>query len=126
MKRFIYVILCVLLLLLSCEKESSSADYYVRYEMSTSSQYVKNSRKISVNTDSGVKEYNTDLNGFTETFGPFKKCFNANITVVYVSDYPGATTTLKIYVSRGQEPFALKAETVGGQKTVSASYIIDF
>jgi hypothetical protein len=124
MKRFFCVILFILPLMMSCDKGSSSADYYVRYEYGLSSNPSFGSsyynKTISVNTDSGIKDFTTISNSFTETFGPVKKGFKASITVEYESG--GGTTNLRIYVSRGEEPFALKANGQGN----SLSYTIDY
>lgn len=127
MKRLVYVILCVLPLLLSCDKDTSSADYYVKYEynLSSSASYGNKyiNKTISVNTESGIKDFTTSSNSFSETFGPVKKGFNAAITVKYESASDG-TTNLRIYVCRGEEPFALKATNKAYSNT--ASYTIDY
>ena len=128
MKRFLWVLLCVVPLFLGCEKDSEKEvyEYYVRYEYSLTSsspmggvQY--NNKIISINTDSGVINVTTYANSYTETIGPVKKGFDASITVKYDGS-SGGTTNLKIYVARGSEPFALKATSTN---TVSASYTID-
>lgn len=131
MKRFIYVILLILPLLLSCDKESGreSADYYVKYEYSLSFNNVMGSasypnKTITISTDKGTNEVSTTSNTYTETIGPVKKGFTANITVKYNSSSSGGTTHLKIYVCRGSEPFALKATNETYSST--ASYTIDF
>ncbi|MBR5936450.1 MAG: hypothetical protein IKZ89_09900 [Bacteroidaceae bacterium] len=129
MKRIIFIMFCVVSPLLSCDKNSNeTAEYYVKYEMSATTRYAREERTILVNMENGVKKYDTDLNPFSETFGPFPKGFNANISINYKSgESAGSTTTiLKIYVARGQEPFSLKAETISSSKTVSVSYIIDY
>lgn len=128
MKRFLWVLLCVVPLFLGCDKDSEKEvyEYYVRYEYSLTSsspmggvQY--NNKIISINTDSGVINVTTYANSYTETIGPVKKGFDANITVKYDGGSSG-TTNLKIYVARGSEPFALKATSTN---TVSVSYTID-
>lgn len=127
MKKLIYVILCVLPLLISCDKDSDkkSSEYYVRYEMSATTQYVSTNRTISVSTESGTKEFSINYNSFSETFGPVDKGFTANMTVNYTTSGSN-TTTLKIYVARGEEPFALKETKTSGGSTVTTSYTIDF
>lgn len=82
------------------------------------------SKTISVNTDSGIKDFTTTGNSFSETFGPFKKGFNASISVKYTDGGGGGNTNLKIYVSRSNEPFVLKA--INEQYSTSISYTIDY
>ncbi len=129
MRKIIAVILCAFPLLLGCDKDSNkdSAEYYVKYEYGLAfnpnfgSKYYN--KTISINTENGVKEFTTTSNSFTETIGPVKKGFNANITVQYTDGGSGGgTPSTKIYVSRGSEPFALKASN----NTSSASYTIDY
>lgn len=129
MKKLFFIILSVLPLLWGCDKDSGndSAEYYVKYEYGVSSnpsfgsQYTN--KTISINTDSGVKEFTTISNSFTETIGPVKKGFQASITVTYPSGSSASgTPSSKIYVCRGAEPFALKASN----NSTSATYTIDF
>lgn len=116
-------------LLFSCDNDSDKQmiDYYVRYEYnltfgpSYGSQYYD--KTITVNTDSGIKEFTTINNSFSETFGPVKKGFKASISVKSENGSSG-TTNLRIYVSRGGEPFVLKATNESYLKT--ASYTIDY
>ena len=132
MKRFIYFLLCIFPLLLSCDKDSEgqSDDYYVKYEYSLTFNNVMGSsaypnKTISINTDSGVIEVATTSNTYIETIGPVKKGFKASITVKYGNEGSrGGTTLMKIYVSRGSEPFALK--TTNEQYSNTASYTIDY
>lgn len=131
MKRLIFLLLFVIPLLSGCEKESEiqSDSYYVRYEYNLSfispiggSSYVN--KTISISTDLGTIEVATISNSYTETIGPVKKGFTANISVKYDNGDKGGTTGLKIYVCRGSEPFALKA--VNEPYRYTASYTIDF
>ena len=128
MKRFLWVLLCVVPLFLGCDKDSEKEvyEYYVRYEYSLTSsnpmvgvQY--NNKIISINTDTGVINVTTIANSYSETIGPVKKGFDASITVKYDGG-SGGTTNFKIYVARGSEPFALKATSTN---TASASYTIN-
>ena len=81
-------------------------------------------RTISISTDKGINEVTTTSNSYTETIGPVKKGFKANISVNYNISSEGGTTHMKIYVCRGSEPFALKAENE--KFSYSASYTIDY
>ena len=129
MKRLTNLLLCLFPLFLSCDKDSEklSADYYVRYEFSLTYSNPMGGTKytnktISITTDSGIIEVATTSNAYTETIGPVNKGFNASITVNSDGSSGGGTTNLKIYVSRGSEPFVLKASS----NRTTASYIIDF
>lgn len=128
MKRFLWVLLCVVPLFLGCEKDSEKEvyEYYVRYEYSLTltgptSGTSYSSRTLSINTDSGVINATTYAYSYSEIIGPVKKGFKASITLKE-EQVSGGTRNLKIYVARGSEPFALKATSTN---TASASYTID-
>lgn len=76
---------------------------------------------VAVNTESGMQTISvSSLNGylgFSETYGPVSKGFNASITAFIE---PGRPST-RIYVCRGEEPFVLKA--TGENKS---EYVIDY
>ena len=111
--------------LFSCEKADSDEhpnneateentvipNYYVKYQFSCAYRY---SLSFSVETDTGPQSFSGIYAGWSETYGPVSKGFHASIRV-------NASANVKIYVSRGQEPFVLKAS---GDN--SASYTIDF
>lgn len=133
MYKFYISLFCILLstVLGSCEdstknepdNETQEAEYYVKYEASVTTVYISNSIVYTVNTDKGTKNFKNG-NSFSQTFGPFRKGFNASVTADASNLYQAACN-VKIYVCRGSEPFALKAYQSGGKK-VSASYTIDF
>lgn len=101
---------------------SSNAEYYVKYEATVSSNKIGDI-KYTVITETGPKTF-TSGKSFSQTFGPFKKGFNASIFADASSLY-SVSCNVRIYVCRGNEPFALKANNSGG-KQVSASYVIDY
>lgn len=131
MKRIIYLLLCAFPMLLSCNNEKESdelTEYYVRYEYEhASSDPTKGAtyanKIISVKTDSGILDITTLANSYSETFGPVQKGFEAKISVSYLGSSGWGDTTLKIYVARGNEPFALKPAVINGY---TATYTIDF
>ncbi len=127
MKRFLSLLsvcLCAVILS-SCEEPNptetpeDNATYYVKYE--ASSRYYLNS--VTVNTDKGKQTFSArNINSYSEIFGPVSKGFDASIEFsVSVSGMAGLTNTTRIYVSKNNGPFTLKAS--GG---TSASYTIDF
>lgn len=111
----------------SKEDEPSSpsleTEYYVKYEASVNSVYLTNSISYTVAVNNQFKTFKSGKS-FTETFGPFKKGFEATITVD-ASILSIADCDARIYVSRVNEPFVLKAYNSGG-KIVSTSYTIDY
>ena len=107
----------------SCNKEEidNSNDtvvndnYYVKYIISSSYPYIFSD--WSVTTPQG----NYTKNGYQtrhweQTYGPVKKGFKCDVKV------GSGQPTIEIYVSKNQEPFALKMTKEGH----SASYTIDF
>ncbi len=108
------VALVATLIMASCSKEE--ANYYVKYEASAYTPHAS-TIYISVNTENGVQSIQAPGNTFSETFGPVQKGFKASIS----ASVSVGTTSTSIYVSRGEEPFVLKA--TGGE---TAEYVIDF
>lgn len=102
---------------------SSFEEYYVKYEADVKSVYIGNNIKYTVYTDTGVQTF-TSGKTFSQTFGPVKKDFEASITAD-ANSWEIADCNVRIYVCRGNEPFALKANKSGG-KAVTVSYIIDY
>ncbi|MDE5573592.1 MAG: hypothetical protein K2I94_07585 [Muribaculaceae bacterium] len=138
MKKYTLFISCLVLslFLCGCDKDddptsSSKAEYYIKYEgkVTTNGTYGGTNGvyygKVNyiVNTESGTENFES-TSTFSQTFGPVKKGFTANITI----DAVRSVTTYcnaKIYVSRNNEPFALKANKME-EKTVTVSYTIDY
>lgn len=134
MKRRLFALplLAMFSMSLSCcsdDEEASGGTYYIKYEMSASSIYSRVKKTITVQTDEGVKEYNTISNTWEATFGPVSKPFTAfcNCTLTNDEGYVWDNTNLhcRIYVSRNAEPFVIKAED-SGSKPITLSYKIDF
>ena len=130
MSRYLYTLLFIpLIFVLGCARDdepndmSSNAEYYVKYEAIVESVYIGNSIKYTVNTDKGSYTFTTGKT-FSQTFGPFNKGFRASITAD-ASSWNQAKCDVRIYVCRGSEPFALKANNYGDKKA-SVSYTIDY
>lgn len=102
---------------------ASSSVYYVRYEAVVKSIYMGDNIKYSVTTADGLKVF-VSGKSFSQTFGPVEKGFNTAITAD-ASSWSQAVCNVKIYVSRDNEPFALKANA-SGEKKASTHYVIDY
>ena len=98
-------------------------EYYVKYEATVNSSYFTNNISYTVAIDNQAKTFKSGKS-FSETFGPFKKGFKASITAD-ASFLSIAECNVRIYVSRGGEPFTLKASNSGG-KRVTAFYTINY
>ena len=125
--KFIWVLLAVLISLSSCKKSvtqsSSNDDYYVKYSIKGNGTYIYFS-EFSVNTPQGNKSFSGyQYKSWNQTYGAVKKGFNASVSV------NSSLVTVEIYVSKNNEPFALKASKSGGSSStsnVSLSYTINF
>lgn len=126
------MLLSVLLSFVSCDKDNDIAntqssenkdEYYVRYEVRVKTSHIPTTH-ITVNTDSGIKKFEASKT-FEEIFGPVGKDLCAEIDVLV--EWGGySETTVSIYVSKNDSPFALKAhKSVTGSK-VNLSYQIDY
>lgn len=115
MKKHLVLLLglAVTLMMASCTKDR----YYVKYEVTATSIHIGN-MQVDVNTGTGIQSFKTSSKLYSETFGPVSKGFNASVSAT--SNY-GALLYTSIYVSKGEEPFVLKA--TGGP---TAEYVIDF
>ena len=114
MKKHLVLLLALAatIMMASCTKDK--ANYYVKYEASATSMY--SGMSVKVNTEDGMQSFYITGKTFSESFGPVSKGFKATI-----SAHCSGSTNTSIYVSRGEEPFVLKA--TGGE---SAEYVIGF
>lgn len=95
-------------------EENSNSNYYVKYVISSSYPYIFSN--WSVTTPDGTYSKNDyQTRRWEQTYGPIKKGFRCSVKV------ERGTSTAEIYVSKNQEPFALKNTGANG-----ASYTIDF
>jgi len=80
------------------------------------SNHSKSDFSLAVAAESGTITFTDVKQSWSQTFGPVQNGFRADISVEGAS-----SPSVQIYVSRGNEPFALKA--AGSDR---ASYVIDF
>lgn len=109
----LFLSLAATIMMASCTKDD--ANYYVRYEAEACNPY-PGYLLLGVNTENGLQTIEVSRNVFSETYGPVQKGFHA---AIYISSV--RATSASIYVSKGEEPFVLKAT---GQ--TSAEYVIDY
>ncbi len=121
MKRFLLSLsLCFCVFILtSCEEPNNgsigtpedSSFYYIKYEVESYS----GTNVVTINTDTGEERFSLRPNrSYSEIYGPVSRGFEASIK-------NQASITTRIYVSKNNGPFALKANGEG-----SAFYIINF
>lgn len=107
------------------EEETEEERYYIKYTATCVCRYTVN-MEVKVNTEQGLTTFVCGKS-FSETFGPVPKGFKCEI----IGTDPSSSTedysdiTVSIHVSRGKEPFVLKAtdNQMGSSQT---SYTIDF
>jgi len=106
----------------SCNEEdvdSTSGNYYVMYVIKGNGTYGRFSN-WTVSTPQGkYTNSGTQVRSWTQTYGPINNVFKCG---VQIGNYIDGAPTIEIYVSKNQEPFALKVTTMGN----SASYTLDF
>lgn len=106
---------------------SSNAEYYIKYEATVkvfaSNGVSRGTVNYTVSTDTGTKSFTSGLS-FSQTFGPVKKGFHATFSANPIG-CSATSCTANIYVCRGSEPFALKANG-SGVSSASTSYTIDY
>lgn len=144
MKTFSKIILILLLVLacFGCSKKSGTAsqepeseptkeeqaEYYVKYITDVTSRHVFPNRQVVVASENG----SITLQGveIETVIGPVKKGFTCSLRTAPLSSNEDLTDTsyiAYIYVSRGSEPFALKAmQQVRSIEGHNISYTIDF
>ena len=139
----IILILFLALACLGCSKKSGTAsqepesiepskeeqaDYYVKYITDVTSKHVFPNRQVVVASENG----SITLQGveIETVIGPVKKGFTCSLRTAPLSSNEDLTDTsyiAYIYVSRGSEPFALKAmQQVRSIEGHNISYTIDF
>lgn len=132
MKRIMFLLMAVsaTCMLLSCSKDDEDdARYYVKYEVTFTTQHINATRNIYVDTDKGPQYISLEGTGKSLTwervYGPVDKNFLAAMTCALDNyPYPSSIHGL-IWVSRDKEPFVIKAEDTQ-EKSISLKYKIDF
>src|SRR5690606_31770056 len=109
----------------SCSKEKTdnndtvnNDNYYVNYKIKAPGPYGRFSNWTASTPDGTYSNNGYQTSSWNQTYGPVKKGFNCR---VQIGNYQGGTPTIEIYVSKNQEPFALKTTKTGS----SASYTIN-
>ena len=105
----------------SCNKEEIdnntvvNDNYYVKYVISSIYPYIFSNWTVTTPEGNYTKnDYQT--RHWEQTYGPVKKGFKCEVQV------KSGQPTIEIYVSKNQEPFALKTT----KDSYSAAYTIDF
>lgn len=133
MKKYLFLLVMISsVLIFSCTKSDDTKPddetkdfYYVRYEV-LDDYYTNYGYKthITVNTDKGYDDFSV-VRTFDETFGPVDNSFVPHIKVnTTPSNYH--LKTVRIYLSKNNGPFALKAYKIVKDSAVNLSYTIDF
>ena len=111
------------------EDKKEDVRYYVKYEIEMKTRWINTINTITFISDNGVQSFEAEgSKNWTATYGPISYG-----TKVYLKinrngdeDYtPGETNQARIYISKNQEPFVIKAED-SGNKDIYLSYTIDF
>lgn len=103
--------------------------YYVKYDVEISTRWTNTLNTITFVTDKGVQTLTAEGNtNWSATYGPLTlgKIVSLKIIRDDNKDYEyGGSNHARIYISKDQEPFVIKAEDSGG-KNLNLSYTIDF
>ena len=124
---FTFILLSISLLSIltfsSCDKEDNNIvnndNYYVKYVIDAPGPYGRFSDWTASTPNGTYSNTGYQTSSWNQTYGPVKKGFNCH---VQIGHYQGGTPTIEIYVSKNDEPFALKANATGA----SLSYVINF
>ncbi len=103
--------------------------YYVKYEVSFSTQHINASRLIQFTNENGEQSisltnqiYNVSWEG---VYGPIEKSFETSLNCSTPNYEYSSNIHARIYVCREEEPFVIKAEG-NGTHSLSLHYKIDF
>lgn len=102
--------------------EDSNIEYYIKYELNTTSKSAFSSVEATFLTEKGYITRNIPRE-WEGTFGPFNKLETANF---YVKINKSIWTTFngRISICRGNQPYILKAEKSSFNKSLNMSYSI--
>lgn len=120
----ILLFLLALFIFNSCsDEEAQNAIYYVKYEVVSENGGNSMKQKVSfTTTDGGTQDVTlgwASKHNYSVSQGPF-----ANGTTVKLSVSHAIFNSLSIYVSKGSEPFVMKAHSEGNN-VYGLSYTID-
>ena len=109
-------------------KETNLDEYYVRYEVTTSTIY-RNPEiiEVTINDESGNQQTYAPDKSFDIFIGPVNKGFNALLIATPVSTATPADIFLTISVYKNVGPFAQKATNSGTQNSgpIELSYTVE-
>ena len=140
MKKILFFGATLLLMFASCSKDEDpviveeSARYYVKYEVTTTTQKEGVNVSVTCKTDKGIQTVADEVTqtktfSWEGTYGPVSKDFMTNLTCGITENgslnvHEGIIHA-RIYVSRATEPFVIKAERTS-TGTLTLLYKIDF
>lgn len=125
---------CAILLTLtiSCKKEDKedTDEYYVKYEVNSSSIYTGQKLNVTYTNDKG-QSTSTQINARTkwETIvGPVKKGFNASMRIKTDGSATSLTMSAQISVSKNSSAFAVKNTnaSIASQSSLNVNYSVDY
>jgi hypothetical protein len=116
---------------LGCNKEDDLDEYYVKYEVNSSTIYLGGKLNVTISTENN---YNMTLSIDTRVpsetiIGPVEKGFNATLQVVKEGAADSKLTLYtKISVSKNGDPFALKKidDSDALRNSAQINYTIDY
>lgn len=109
----------------SCSSDESgnndggaNGNYYVKYVIKGNGTYGRFSNWTATKPQGKFTNNGHQVRSWSQTYGPVDRGFNCEVKI---GDYISGPPTIEIYVSKNEEPFALKISKTGG----TASYTID-
>jgi lipoprotein len=132
-KLYIFIILTSVITLSACKddkdepnsSQSASVEYYIMYELKTSSRYSYHTLGATITTEKGVVNMTIPRN-WEGTFGPFNKFENIVFSIKCSPSYLYNTSTFngRISICRGNQPYILKADKTISNAPLSMNYQI--
>ena len=111
------------------DDDTEEVRYYVKYEISTTTRWTNTINTVTYVSEKGAQTFNAEGNtNWSATYGPlsYGSVVSLKICSKNKKDYDyGGHNHSRIYVSKNQEPFVIKAED-SGSKDITLSYKIDF
>lgn len=111
------------------ENDLEATRYYVKYETYVKSGYKNIIYTTTFTSDKGLQTFESEgSTEWTATYGPLTYGSVVSLKINRDSKYAysyGDYNQARIYVSKNQEPFVIKAEDSGG-KNINLLYQIDF
>ena len=113
------------------DQNVTSDEYYVKYEVNSSTIYIGGKLNVTINTEDNVNKtlIVKQRTKWETTIGPVKKGFNAKLSVVAQGETNGQLKlNAAINVSKNDSPFALKEIDDSGipRDSLQIQYTIDY